>query len=873
MSVLDVLWEDREVRFDLYSQQMKTRPGEVLIDCLDSIEDTKGNNGDRGRLLVTNLRIIWHSLALIRVNLSIGYNCILNITIRTANSKLRGQTEALYILTKCNTTRFEFIFTNLVPGSPRLFTSVIAVRRAYETSKMYRDFKLRSALIQNKQLKLLPQEHVYDKINGVWNLSSDQGNLGTFFITNVRIVWHANMNDSFNVSIPYLQIRSIKIRDSKFGLALVIESSKQPQPLEALTVEQIQDDVEIDSDGHTDAFVAYFADGNKVAHKMDSQRELAEELRLYQSTLLQDGLKDLLDEKKFIDCTLKAGDKSLPCHRLILSACSPYFREYFLSEIEEEKKKEVVLDNVDPVILDLIIKYLYSASIDLNDGNVQDIFALASRFQIPSVFTVCVSYLQKRLAPGNCLAILRLGLLLDCPRLAISAREFVSDRFVQICKEEDFMQLSPQELISVISNDSLNVEKEEVVFEAVMKWVRTDKENRAKNLSEVFDCIRFRLMTEKYFKDQVEKDDIIKSNSELQKKIKVLKDAFAGKLPEPSKNAEKTGTGEVNGDVGDEDLLPGYLNDIPRHGMFVKDLILLVNDTAAVAYDPTENECYLTALAEQIPRNHSSIVTQQNQVYVVGGLYVDEENKDQPLQSYFFQLDNISSEWVGLPPLPSARCLFGLGEVDDKIYVVAGKDLQTEASLDSVLCYDPVAAKWNEVKHLPIKVYGHNVISYNGMIYCLGGKTDDKKCTNRVFIYNPKKGDWKDLAPMKTPRSMFGVAFHKGKIVIAGGVTEDGLSASVEAFDLKTNKWEVMTEFPQERSSISLVSLAGSLYAIGGFAMIQLENKEFAPTEVNDIWKYEDDKKEWAGMLKEIRYASGASCLATRLNLFKLSKL
>lgn len=36
-----------------------------------------------------------------------------------------------------------------------------------------------------------------------------QGNLGTFFITNVRVVWHANMNESFNVSIPYLQIVSI----------------------------------------------------------------------------------------------------------------------------------------------------------------------------------------------------------------------------------------------------------------------------------------------------------------------------------------------------------------------------------------------------------------------------------------------------------------------------------------------------------------------------------------------------------------------------------------------------------------------------------------------------------------------------------------
>ncbi|XP_005290469.1 Bardet-Biedl syndrome 5 protein isoform X4 [Trachemys scripta elegans] len=256
MSVLDALWEDRDVRFDISPQQMKMRPGEVLIDCLDSIEDTKGNNGDRGRLLVTNLRIIWHSLALPRVNLSVGYNCIINITTRTANSKLRGQTEALYILTKCNNTRFEFIFTNVVPGSPRLFTSVIAVHRAYETSKMYRDLKLRSALIQNKQLRLLPQEQVYDKINGVWNLSSDQGNLGTFFITNVRIVWHANMNDSFNVSIPYLQI---------------------PQPLEDLTVEQVQDDVEIESDEQTDAFVAYFADGNK---QQDREPVFSEELGL-----------------------------------------------------------------------------------------------------------------------------------------------------------------------------------------------------------------------------------------------------------------------------------------------------------------------------------------------------------------------------------------------------------------------------------------------------------------------------------------------------------------------------------------------------------------------------------------------------------------
>ncbi|KFW86865.1 Kelch-like 41 [Manacus vitellinus] len=598
---------------------------------------------------------------------------------------------------------------------------------------------------------------------------------------------------------------------------------------------------------------------------MDSQRELTEELRLYQSTLLQDGLKELLEEKKFIDCSLKAGDRSLPCHRLILSACSPYFREYFLSEQSEEKKKEVVLDNVDPNILDMIVKYLYSASIDLNDSNVQDIFALASRFQIPSVFTVCVSYLQKRLAVGNCLAILRLGVLLDCPRLAFSARDFVSDHFVQICKEEDFMQLAPHELISIISPDSLNVEKEELVFEAVMRWVRTDKENRVKSLGEIFDCIRFRLMPEKYFKEQVEKDDIIKSNSDLQKKVKIIKDAFAGKLPDSSKSTDKSTKGEVNGDVGDEDLLPGYLNDLPRHGMFVKDLILLVNDTAAVAYDPLENECYLAALAEQIPRNHSSIVTKQNQVYIVGGLYVEEENKDQPFQSYFFQENSFFF-------LLSSSCCYSL-DVFSISDVNQESHESTSVGMTSILLP-------RELQCLPIllksEVFIHCLIWNKPKFHETRSQVFfflPRKCTNRLFVYNPKKGDWRDLAPMKVPRSMFGTAIHKGKIVIAGGVTEEGLTASVEAFDLTTNKWEVMPEFPQERSSISLVTLSGALYAIGGFAMIQLESKEFAPSEVTDIWKYDDEKKEWIGILKEIRYATGASCLATRLNLFKLSKL
>lgn len=65
---------------------------------------------------------------------------------------------------------------------------------------------------------------MFKHVQGVWNLSSDQGNLGTFYITNVRMVWHANLAENFNVSIPYLQMKTIRMRESKFGRALVIET-------------------------------------------------------------------------------------------------------------------------------------------------------------------------------------------------------------------------------------------------------------------------------------------------------------------------------------------------------------------------------------------------------------------------------------------------------------------------------------------------------------------------------------------------------------------------------------------------------------------------------------------------------------------------
>ncbi|CAJ0941154.1 unnamed protein product, partial [Mesorhabditis belari] len=347
------VWQDREIRFDVDARMLRLIPGEVLVDKIDNVEDTKGNNGDRGVMRVTNLRLIWHASAMPRINLSIGYSTVNGISAKKANSKIRGEVESLYIMAKAPSTRFEFIFTALNPGNVRLFTTVMSIHRAYETTKMYRELKMRGAVVdENEQLRILPLEQQADRMGGVWNLSSDQGNLGVFIITNVRVVWYASMNPQYNVSIPYLQLFSCRVRDSKFGLALVLETTstsgeyvlgfridpeeKLQQVCKAIqslhksfmmkpvfgvqvtrerpatprlgateAMDTVEDDVEVlEKMGRPDAFAAYFSDG--IVSEEPRLPVFSEELGLAVEQLKHERLK-LLNVGKMSRMTGKSG--------------------------------------------------------------------------------------------------------------------------------------------------------------------------------------------------------------------------------------------------------------------------------------------------------------------------------------------------------------------------------------------------------------------------------------------------------------------------------------------------------------------------------------------------------------------------------------
>ena len=80
------VWQDRDIKFDVNPSLLDLRKGEFLIDRLSRVEDTKGNNGEAGELSITNLRVIWQSNRHAHTNLSIGYNSIVSINIKSASS-------------------------------------------------------------------------------------------------------------------------------------------------------------------------------------------------------------------------------------------------------------------------------------------------------------------------------------------------------------------------------------------------------------------------------------------------------------------------------------------------------------------------------------------------------------------------------------------------------------------------------------------------------------------------------------------------------------------------------------------------------------------------------------------------------------------
>lgn len=211
----DCVWQDKEIRFDCPRRDLVLRGGEQRLARCATVEDTRGNPGLPGLLVLTNLRLIWVNPKDTRVNLSIGLSVITDVAMDPPQMTIHAHFGDNY----------QFLFSNLSDDDNNLiFQATATARHIHASTKAYRELRLRTMLLREKVFVLLPKESLYSTLPGVWNLSGDQGSLGVMVITNVRVAWYAALNELLNVSIPYVVMNQCAVVESKYGRALVIET-------------------------------------------------------------------------------------------------------------------------------------------------------------------------------------------------------------------------------------------------------------------------------------------------------------------------------------------------------------------------------------------------------------------------------------------------------------------------------------------------------------------------------------------------------------------------------------------------------------------------------------------------------------------------
>lgn len=132
------------------------------------------------------------------------------------------------------------------------------------------------------------------------------------------------------------------------------------------------------------------------------------------------------------DIILQVGQRRIYAHKLVLSACSPYFRAMFTSEMAESRQAEVTIRDVDEQALEMLIDFCYSAQILIEEANVQTLLPAACLLQLQEIQDVCCDFLKKQLDPSNCLGIRAFADTHACRDLLRIADKFTQHNFQEV---------------------------------------------------------------------------------------------------------------------------------------------------------------------------------------------------------------------------------------------------------------------------------------------------------------------------------------------------------------------------------------------------------------------------------------------------------
>ncbi|WKX93990.1 hypothetical protein Q1695_011337 [Nippostrongylus brasiliensis] len=442
------------------------------------------------------------------------------------------------------------------------------------------------------------------------------------------------------------------------------------------------------------------------------------------------------------DSSLKAKSEPTPptsirAHKLVLAAVCPYFRDTLsMGNFVESKEIRIVVKDIDDETLRLLVDYMYSSRLNIDEKNLRALFGAAKILHLDSdaVFEAVINWVKHDSSRRASLPNVLVGV-----RLPLISREFLLDRVYT----EPMIRESSACMV-MLGNIFHNMLSKNKTSDIPESWYRRRQTPHPKmimiaggernGVSSLADVNIYDIYSQKW--------------------------TPAASLHQPRRSFGMATVDDLIYAVGGASI-----NDVLR---------------SVEIYD-AQRDWWRAGPKMQYCRYGVGVTALNGRIFAVGGNIGTQAGRKAEM------LDPRQGKWISLPSMRSGRSHFGLAAVNGLLYA-AGGDSKSPI-LNSVEVYDPRACRWTAAEPMLKKRWYAGVTVLRDQIVVVGGSDENDTVLSSAEMLTDK--GWAFFPEMSLPKEGLGVVNVDGSLFAFGGYDGGDFLSCIEYLDFDSSQWKM----------------------------------------------------------------------------------
>ena len=561
-------------------------------------------------------------------------------------------------------------------------------------------------------------------------------------------------------------------------------------------------------------------------------------------------LNKLRAESSLTDVILCVGGDEFPCHRNVLSVCSPYFEAMFSGDLRESKEARISFNEILPQTLKEVIDYSYTGHIEITVDNAQDLLAAATLFQYPDIVNACCKFLSGHISPSNCLGIEDFAQLHSCPELEAMANHVALENFSIVVDTDEFLAIPLERLLTYLTSDLIDVRSEETVYGAVIQWIEHSVRSRQAYKCSLMEHIRLATLPLRFIEDVVAVDTHMSSCVTCRGRVDEARqyhETTTGDAPSRRRRSMQTET------------------FVPRLSTVAKEVMVLVGGVTSKSngdvlggsthvlqsvemYDPHKDKWQALPDLPK-PVSWCGVAAVDNDIYVTGGI-----GDDQQLYATVWKFESANRRWRDVNPLIKPRARHASTSLNGRLYVVGGIALTPDGKVvdvETIECLDHKTHQWSVIGQSPFPRKHSHIVPYRQSLIEIGGTQGEVQvqtmecylCSDHMVEYSVEQfllpesiqfaqivvinyifyiiwEDSKKVISLNLKKRTFcrlpdmfyrhihgGATVLNGKIYVTSGLQENQPNRITECYDPNSEAWSIVRSVRHARAAHGCVTI------------------------------------------------------------------